>query len=452
MLENVKIIREEQNNPFFDTNAGGKSNGGNYDQPFVEYSFTRNGKEYICVVDDNSCGDFGRRIDVTVYDCKDKETIYSYDCDFVSGNDDENCMQNPYKFDDDFLKDIEDLTGFTLISEKDLKKDNFETTEKEEQKIEKSENMKGYGKEVYITESDDVYKEIINGKEYEIETYSYYDDETGNSNFKIAIKDKKNNEKVYEYSEYSDLDNYDEECYQNTNVINDEILKELSKSFDKKLPTQEEIENKYSKKEVKIKKIDKEESKLQQLKDYLTNATNIENEVEKLTNKMEEIVEKYDLKNDLPIFKIITENGISFSSDKGSISYQDKDGNMLSESSKLFDQIKGAMGEEYLDNMDMFDIRDWQDFKNKNDNTNITIVYESFANEGDYLLKEYSDFNSYAKETIKPLLVQEILNKPERLDELKQEFSKENDKIKNIEKDKIKEEKEVSKNEIKMDF
>lgn len=117
MLENIKIIREEQNNLNFDPNVGGKSNGGNYDQPFVEYSFTRNGKEYSCIVDDKSCGDFGRRIDITVYD--GKEPVYSYDCDFVS-NYEENCMQNPHKFDDSFLLDVENMTGYDLISEKDL--------------------------------------------------------------------------------------------------------------------------------------------------------------------------------------------------------------------------------------------------------------------------------------------------------------------------------------------
>lgn len=322
----------------------------------------------------------------------------------------------------------------------------YEITDEKKEIKEKEEvkNMKGYGKEVYITENDDTTERIINGKKYIIETTSYYDDETGDSSFKIVAKNE-NGSRVYEYSEYSDFDNYDEECYQDTSIVDDEFLKELNKTTNKKLPTQEEIENKYSKKEVE-QETDKEDSKLQALKDYLGSAVNVENEIDKFSDKMGVIVDKLDLIDKLPVFKVMTEEGILYSSDKGSVDFQDKDGNMVYERTKLFDEIKDKMGEEFFNNMNMNDIRDWENFKN---NSDITLVYDSYGEEGDYRLKEYSDFNSYAKETVKPFLVQEILKNPELGDILKEDIIKD-DKIK--ENNKEVKEKEVAKDDREMDF
>lgn len=192
--------------------------------------------------------------------------------------------------------------------------------------------------------------------------------------------------------------------------------------------------------------IDREDSKLQNLKDYLGNAVNIENEIEKFSDKMEVIVDKLDLIDKLPVFKVMTEEGVLYSSDKGSVDFQDKDGNMVYEKTKLFDDIKNKMGEEFFNNMNMNDIRDWENFKN---NSDITLVYDSYGEEGDYRLKEYSDFNSYAKETVKPFLVQEILKNPELGDILKENIIK-NDKVKENNKE-IKE-KEVAKDDREMDF
>lgn len=192
--------------------------------------------------------------------------------------------------------------------------------------------------------------------------------------------------------------------------------------------------------------IDEEESKLQNLKDYLESAVNVENEIDKFSDKMEVIVDKLDLIDKLPVFKVMTEEGILYSSDKGSVDFQDKDGNMVYERTKLFDEIKDKMGEEFFNNMNMNDIRDWENFKN---NSDITLVYDSYGEEGDYRLKEYSDFNSYAKETVKPFLVQEILKNPELGDILKENIIKD-DKVKENNKE-IKE-KEVAKDDREMDF
>lgn len=193
--------------------------------------------------------------------------------------------------------------------------------------------------------------------------------------------------------------------------------------------------------------IDREDSKLQNLKDYLGNAVNIENEIEKFSDKMEVIVDKLDLIDKLPVFKVMTEEGILYSSDKGSVDFQDKDGNMVYERTKLFDDIKNKMGEEFFNNMNMNDIRDWEDFKN---NSDITLVYDSYGEEGDYCLKEYSDFNSYAKETIKPFLVQEILKNPELGDILKEDIIKDEKVKETKEKEEI--EKTSNKDDKEIDF
>lgn len=157
---------------------------------------------------------------------------------------------------------------------------------------------------------------------------------------------------------------------------------------------------------------------------------------------MEKIVDKLDLVDKLPVFKVMTEEGILYSSDKGSVDFQDKDGNMVYERTKLFDDIKNKMGEEFFNNMNMNDIRDWENFKN---NSDITLVYDSYGEEGDYCLKEYSDFNSYAKETIKPFLVQEILKNPELGDILKEDIIKD-EKVKET-----KEKEEIEKSSNKED-
>lgn len=187
---------------------------------------------------------------------------------------------------------------------------------------------------------------------------------------------------------------------------------------------------------------DKEDSKLQALKDYLGSAVNVENEIDKFSDKMEVIVDKLNLIDKLPVFKVMTEDGILYSSDKGSVDFQDKDGNMVYEKTKLFDDIKNKMGEEFFNNMNMNDIRDWENFKN---NSDITLVYESYGEDGDYCLKEYSDFNSYAKETIKPFLVQEILKNPELGDILKEDIIKD-EKVKET-----KEKEEIEKSSNKDD-
>lgn len=100
--------------------------------------------------------------------------------------------------------------------------------------------MQGYGKEVYITESDDVSYVKINGKEYELETRDYYDEETGDNSYNFDLKDKKG-KTVYSFSEYSNLDDFGKNCEQNIFVVDEKFLKELKQFSNQELPSQKEI-------------------------------------------------------------------------------------------------------------------------------------------------------------------------------------------------------------------
>ena len=86
--------------------------------------------------------------------------------------------------------------------------------------------MQGYGKEVYITESDDVSYVKINGKEYGVSSDSYYDDETGNSRSSLKVFDT-NNKTLYSYNEFSNLDDFGSSASQDIFRINEESLKKI---------------------------------------------------------------------------------------------------------------------------------------------------------------------------------------------------------------------------------
>lgn len=103
--------------------------------------------------------------------------------------------------------------------------------------------MLGYGKEVYITESDDVSYVKINGKEYELETRDYYDEETGDKSYHFIVKDTKGKE-VYNYYENLDLSNDEKSCSQNIFVVDDDFLKEISRISQKELPKEQDLKEK----------------------------------------------------------------------------------------------------------------------------------------------------------------------------------------------------------------
>ena len=85
MIKNIKLIEEREQNSFFDERK--QNNGGGYHQPFKKYSFEYN-NNYTLVYDDTSCGDFGCRYSVSIYN-QDNKTIYDFSVDRVSNREEE---------------------------------------------------------------------------------------------------------------------------------------------------------------------------------------------------------------------------------------------------------------------------------------------------------------------------------------------------------------------------
>ena len=86
MIKNIILLEDREQNSFFDERK--QNNGGGYHQPLVKYSFEYNDKNFTLVYDDTSCGDFGCRYNVSIYDQNNK-TIYDFNVDRVSNREDE---------------------------------------------------------------------------------------------------------------------------------------------------------------------------------------------------------------------------------------------------------------------------------------------------------------------------------------------------------------------------
>ena len=86
MIKNIILLEDREQNSFFDERK--QNNGGGYRQPLKKYSFEYENQKYTLVYNDTSCGDFGCRYNVSIYDQNNK-TIYDYDIDKVNNREDE---------------------------------------------------------------------------------------------------------------------------------------------------------------------------------------------------------------------------------------------------------------------------------------------------------------------------------------------------------------------------
>lgn len=148
-----------------------------------------------------------------------------------------------------------------------------------------------------------------------------------------------------------------------------------------------------------------------------------------------EIVDKLKLQDELPNFQVISQKGVLYE--------KNSENNNITEIKNFVENLKG---EEFWDNMSLKDIRNWKELRN---DEVVSIVYESKDDRDNITLEEFTDYNDYAKETVKPFLVQEISKNPELGDILKENIIKD-DKVKENNKE-IKE-KEVAKDDREMDF
>lgn len=111
----------------------------------------------------------------------------------------------------------------------------------------------------------------------------------------------------------------------------------------------------------------------------------------------EELVEKFNLKEKLPVFQVINENGLAYTKDKAN----NEDSSILKNFNNLKKQIIEIKGQEYLDNMDMNDIRSWEELASSG---TVQIYYNEKDEKGDYELINYTGFEyeytNYSQETV----------------------------------------------------
>jgi putative tetratricopeptide repeat-containing protein len=174
----------------------------------------------------------------------------------------------------------------------------------------------------------------------------------------------------------------------------------------------------------------------------------------------EDLVKKYNLEDKLPAFRVFTDEGMAFASDDGGYGYQDSKGRMIEpdEREKMEETIIDLKSKEYLDNMDMYDIKSWEDLNN----TGMIQVY--FEGYDGYQFGDvaYTDYDDYAKPTVDDKLKEVFTEKLEEMIKDVKEIVEKEDYIKEENFDKLKEkyQKEVDnvekeyyefKNELKKD-
>ena len=146
----------------------------------------------------------------------------------------------------------------------------------------------------------------------------------------------------------------------------------------------------------------------------------LEKNIENLSHNYSEIIiEKYNLYENLPAFKVYNENGSEI--------FNNKTGYIAE------DYIISIVGQEYWDNMDINNIKDWE-------NLGVIIAYGSNEN-------QYTDYADYAEETV----INYLKSNPGKVKELELEFNsqlstpgKSNKTIQEEEKEIEKDDKEIS--------
>lgn len=108
------------------------------------------------------------------------------------------------------------------------------------------------------------------------------------------------------------------------------------------------------------------------------------------------------------IFQVISQKGLLYE--------KNSEENNVSEMKNFIENLKG---EEYWDNMNLKDIRDWKELKN---DEFVSIVYETKDDKGNVELEEFNDYNDYAKNTVKNALEKEFKNNPDSIETLRKDI------------------------------
>lgn len=180
-------------------------------------------------------------------------------------------------------------------------------------------------------------------------------------------------EKIYEYIENSSIKDYEESCYQDIFKIDKDILEDSAL----RLPSEKEILAKH-------------------INESHYNEEFIANQKEHYFNQFKDVfsdlVEERNLQDKLPSFQIITENGIGLDEDK----------NISDELKNLILDVKG---EEYWDNLNLRDVRNFEELA---DLGVVSILVTDIEKDE---FKEYTNYNDYISSTVKEELSKEFKEK-----------------------------------------
>lgn len=227
-------------------------------------------------------------------------------------------------------------------------------------------------------DSYDSYEFEKDNKKYILDlkySYSEGDDEQSLKTKTIyeISENTKEKEKIYEYIENSSIKDYEESCYQNIFKIDKEILEDSAL----RLPSEKEIlakhinESHYNEEFI----VNQKEHYFNQFKDIFS-----------------DLVEERKLQDKLPPFQIITENGVGLDENK----------NVSDELKNLILDVKD---EEFWDNLNLKDIRNFEEFA---DLGVVNILVTDIKKDE---FKEYTNYNDYISSTVKEELSKDFKNK-----------------------------------------
>ena len=232
-------------------------------------------------------------------------------------------------------------------------------------------------------DSYDSYEFEKDNKKYILDlkySYSEGDDEQSlkvKTIYEIS-ENTKEKEKIYEYIENSSIKDYEESCHQNIFKIDKEILEDSAL----RLPSEKEILAKH-------------------INESYYNEEFIANQKEHYFNQFKDVfsdlVEEKKLQDKLPPFQIITENGIGLDEDK----------NISDELKNLILDVKG---EEYWNNLNLRDVRNFEELA---DLGVISILVTDIEKDE---LKEYTNYNDYISSTVKEELSKDFKDNIEQFE------------------------------------
>lgn len=243
----------------------------------------------------------------------------------------------------------------------------------------------------YETDTKKIYSLKTDEKEYKIEIANYFDETSGEQSTFKKIFDKGNKE-LYSYFGVTGMEmdgkkviqKYEETCEQDIFEISDEFLKKIE---DINFPTE---------KEVLASNIKKTIANNYYTQDYIQ--SKIDSYFDNFKEVFRDIVEKKHLEDKLPNFIIYSNEGMEF--------------NSANPNSNISDYLKNSIidfeNEEYLDNMNLKDIEEWDILK---ENGLVNIVYKTKDYLGRDTTEEYTDYDDYVNKVVKEELSKELVEK-----------------------------------------